>query len=83
MSRKSYPSDVSDEERHFVAPYLTLMEEDAPQRRYSLREAFNALRWLKRAGAQWRLLPHDFPPWQMVYQQLSKVAMLLTAGVRG
>ena len=32
MSRKAYPSDVADEEWEFVAPYLTLMKEDAPQR---------------------------------------------------
>jgi hypothetical protein len=55
-----------------VAPYLTLMDDDAPQRRYSLREAFNALRWLARAGAPWRLLPNDLPPWQMVYQQFRR-----------
>jgi transposase len=72
VSRKPYPSDVSDEEWHFVAPYLTLMDEDAPQRRYSLRVAFNALRWLARAGAPWRLLPNDLPPWQMVYQQFRR-----------
>lgn len=32
MERKAYPSDVSDDEWAFVAPYLTLMSEDAPQR---------------------------------------------------
>ncbi len=69
VSRKAYPSDVSDEEWAFVAPYLVLMREDAPQREYPLREVFNALRWLARAGAQWRLLPHDLPPWPAVYQQ--------------
>ena len=42
MNRKPYPSDVSDDEWAFVAPYLTLMTEDAPQREYSLREVFNA-----------------------------------------
>src|SRR5512145_639341 len=67
--RKAYPSDVSDEEWAFVAPYLTLMREDAPQRDYSLREVFNALRWLIRTGAQWRMLPNDLPPWTAVYQQ--------------
>ena len=72
MSRKPYPSDVSEEEWHFVAPYLTLMNEAAPQRHHSLREVFNALRWLARAGAPWRLLPHDLPPWQMVYQQFRR-----------
>ncbi len=38
--RKLYPSDVSDGEWSFAAPYLTLMSKDAPQRRYELREMF-------------------------------------------
>ncbi len=69
MSRKPYPSDVSDDEWAFVAPYLTLMTEDAPQREHSLREVFNGLRWIARAGAMWRMMPNDLPPWHTVYQQ--------------
>jgi len=69
MERRAYPSDVSDEEWAFVAPYLTLMTEDAPQRTYALREVFNGLRWIIRAGAPWRLLPNDLPPWHVVYDQ--------------
>jgi transposase len=69
MSRKPYPSDVSDEEWAFVAPYLTLMSEDAPQREHSLRKVFNGLRWIARTGAPWRYLPSDLPPWEAVYQQ--------------
>ena len=45
IHRKSYPSDVSDEEWAFCARYLTLMTEEAPQRIYPLREIFNALRY--------------------------------------
>jgi transposase len=67
--RKPYPTDVSDDEWAFVAPYLTLMKQDAPQREHNLREVFNALRWLTRAGAGWRLMPTNFPPWYAVYQQ--------------
>jgi transposase len=67
--RKAYPSDVSDEEWAFVAPYLTLMTEDAPQREHSLREVFNGLRWMVRTGAPWRLIPNDLPPWHTIYQQ--------------
>jgi transposase len=70
--RKPYSTDVSDEEWCFVAPYLTLMEKDAPQRKYELREMFNALRWIVRAGAPWRLLPNNFPPWELVYQQTQR-----------
>jgi transposase len=68
-NRKPYPSDVSDEEWAFVAPYLTLVREEAPQRTHDVREVFNTLRWIVRAGAVWRMLPHDFPPWEAVYQQ--------------
>jgi transposase len=67
--RKPYPSDVSDDEWAFVAPYLTLMRPDAPQRTHDLREVFNATRWIVRAGAPWRYLPTNFPPWEAVYQQ--------------
>jgi transposase len=69
MDRKAYPSDVSDEEWALVAPYLTLMTEDAPQRDFPLREVFNGLRWIVRTGAPWRWMPHDLPPWQVIYQQ--------------
>lgn len=71
-TRKAYPTDVTDEEWAFVAPYLTLLTPEAPQRSHDLREVFNALRWLVRAGAPWRLLPHDFPPWAAVYQQTQR-----------
>ena len=67
MERKAYPSEVSDEDWAFVAPYLTLMNEDAPQRDYSLREVFNGLRWIVRSGTAWRMIPHDLPPWYTVY----------------
>jgi transposase len=69
MPRKPYPTDVSDEEWGFAAPYLMLTTQDAPQREHSLPEVFNALRWIGRAGSPWRLLPNDFPPWEAVYQQ--------------
>jgi transposase len=68
-TRKPYPSDVSDEEWAFVAPYLALVREDAPQREHDLREVFNGLRWVVRTGSPWRYMPHDLPPWEAVYQQ--------------
>lgn len=66
--RKPYPSDVSDDEWAFVAPYLTLMTEEAPQREYPLREVFNALRYVVRGGIPWRMLP----TWHAVYQQTQR-----------
>ena len=69
LPRTPYPTDVSDDEWAFVAPYLALVRPDAGQSRHDLRGVFNALRWIVRAGAPWRLLPNDFPPWELVYQQ--------------
>lgn len=77
-ARKPYPSDVSDEEWAFVAPYLSLLPLDVRQRRHDLREVFNALRYIVKSGAPWRWLPHDFPPWEIVYQQTQR---WLKAGV--
>jgi len=71
MVRKAYPSDVSDDEWAFVAPYLTLMKEDAPQRKHSLCEVFNGLRYIVHTGIQWRFMPNDLPRWYTVYQQTS------------
>jgi transposase len=71
-NRKPYPSDVSEEEWEFVAPYLCLMKEDAPQRKHTLREVFNALRYFVRSGVPWRMLPNDLPPWYTVQQQTQR-----------
>jgi transposase len=72
QARKTYPSDVTDDEWEFVAPYLTLMRPDAPQRAHDLREVYDAVLWIVRTGAQWRYLPGDFPPWAAVYQQAQR-----------
>jgi transposase len=72
QTRKPYPSDVSDEEWAFAAPYLTLMDPQAPQREHDLREVYNALRWIVRTGSPWRYIPNDLPPHSAVYQQAQR-----------
>lgn len=78
MTRRSYPSDVSDEEWALVAPYLALLPAEAGQRRHDLREVFNGLRYVVKTGAPWRWMPNDLPPWEAVYQQAQR---WLAAGV--
>ena len=86
MAREAgYPSDVTDEEWAFCAPYLTLCREDAGQRRHDMRCVFagadlrfNGLRWMVRSGSPWRMIPNDLPPWDIVYQQTRR---WLDAGV--
>jgi len=61
-----------------VAPYLSLLPEEAGQRRHDLREVFNGLRYVVKGGVTWRLVPNDLPPWEIVYQQTQR---WLRAGV--
>lgn len=72
VTKPTYPTDVTDAEWEFCATYLTLMKEEAPQREHSLREVFNAVRYVVRAGCPWRLLPNDLPPWYTVHQQAQR-----------
>ncbi len=51
FSGKTYPSDVSDKEWALVAPYLTLLREEAGQREHGLHEVFNGLRYVLETGA--------------------------------
>src|SRR5919202_5325004 len=69
IARKPYPSDVSDDERALVAAYLTLLPEGAGQREHPSREVLNGLRYVAKAGAPWRWMPHDPPPWPAVCRQ--------------
>jgi transposase len=70
--RSGYPSDVTDEEWAFVSPHLVLCREDAAQRDYPLRDVFNGLRYIAKTGSQWRFMPSDLPPWEVVYQQMRR-----------
>jgi len=72
MERQTSPRDGRDDAWFVVAPSLTLMTEDAPQREHSLRDVFHGVRWIVRTGAPWRMMPHDLPPWAAVSQHTQR-----------
>ena len=67
MKRKTYPTDLSDEQWKLLCLMLPPPERFGRKRQIDLREVFNALCYLARAGCQWRLLPKEFPKWETVY----------------
>ena len=71
MKRKVYPSDLTDEQWARLAPHLPKAQPRGAPRRVNLREIVNALLYLSRSGCQWRMLPHDLPPWETVYAYFS------------
>lgn len=65
--RKAYPTDLTNEQWAVLEPHLPGPASRGAPRVVDLREIVNALMYLNRTGCQWRMLPHDFPDWQVVY----------------
>ena len=70
--RKSYPTDLTDGQWALIAPLIPEAEPGGRPRKASSRELVDAILYFTRAGMAWRLLPHDFPPWQTVYYYLRR-----------
>lgn len=67
MARKPYPSDISDIEWQLIAPLIPPSKSGGRPRQVNIRDILNAIFYILRSGCAWRMLPHDFPPWQTVY----------------
>ena len=67
MKRRAYDSDLSDAEWAILKPLLPAAKPRGRPRTTELRAVVNALFYLLRTGSAWRLLPHEYPPWQTVY----------------
>lgn len=65
--RQAYASDLSDAEWAILAGLLPARKREGRPREYEQREVVNAVRYLLRSGCSWRMLPHEFPPYRVVY----------------
>jgi putative transposase len=65
--RKPYPSDLTDAQWEILEPLVPAPKPGPQPVKHSRREILNAIFYVNRAGCQWRMLPHDFPKWELVY----------------
>lgn len=72
MKRRPYPSDSTDAEWKILEPLIPPEKRGGRHREVNMREIVDAIFYLLRAGCSWRMLPHDFPPWQTVYYYLAQ-----------
>jgi putative transposase len=70
--RRAYPSDLTNSQWAVIDPMIPDAAPGGRPRRAPKREIVEAILYLPRAGCSWRLLPHDFPPWQTVYHDLRR-----------
>ena len=66
-TRKPYFTDLTDDQWEVLGPILPDAKAGGRPRGTDLREVVNAMLYQSRAGCQWDLLPHDFPPKSTVY----------------
>ncbi len=67
MSRKPYPTDLSDRQWRLVEPYVPRPKPGGRPARYPRREILNAILFQTRNGCVWRALPHDLPPYRTAF----------------
>lgn len=65
--RRGYPSDLTDVEWAILGPLVPMAKPGGRKEEHPKREIVNAMLYLLRSGCQWRMLPHDLPPWQTAY----------------
>lgn len=65
MAKEAYPSDLKDGEWAILEPLLPEQWTGHP-REHDPREIVNGILYILRSGCQWRMLPHDLPPWSTV-----------------
>ena len=67
VPRKKYESDLTSRQWQHLRHMIPAAKKGGRPRTQSTRTILNAIFYVLRSGCAWRLLPHDFPPWQTVY----------------
>lgn len=65
----NYSTDLSDSQWQFIKKVLNFNDR---KRRHCLRVIWNSIHYIVKTGCQWRMLPSDFPKWQLVYYYYKK-----------
>ena len=70
MARTPYPSDLTDAQWALIEDLIPPAKPGGRPRKMSMREVMNGILYVLRSGCAWRMLPHDFPKWNIVYHYL-------------
>ncbi len=70
--RKPYPTDLKDKEWAKIEHLVPQPKSGGRPAKYERREILNALFYMTKSGCTWRMLPHDLPPWEVVYMYFAQ-----------
>jgi len=64
-----YPTDITETRWQYIEKVLLPQDR---KRKHELKQIWNAIFYLVRTGCQWRMLPKDYPKWELVYYYFRK-----------
>jgi putative transposase len=67
QTRKPYPTDLNDKQWQILQPLLPEAKPGGRPETYPKREILNGIFYVVRGGIAWRAMPHDLPPYGIVY----------------
>ena len=68
----NYPTDLKDKEWALIQHHFQAKDRLGSASKHSRKQIVDAILYIATTGAQWRLLPNDFPPWKTVYGHFSR-----------
>ena len=72
MTSTHYPTDLTNAQWENLLPYLPEPSSLGRPLKWEMRSIINAMFYIVKSGCQWRMLPHQMPPWQTVYSHFRK-----------
>ena len=67
--KQMYSTDLTDFQWQFIKSSLIFQER---KRKHDLRTIWNVIHYVVKTICQWRMLPNDFPKWQLGYYYFRK-----------
>ncbi|HZD93317.1 MAG TPA: IS5 family transposase [Candidatus Sulfotelmatobacter sp.] len=67
MKTQTYPTDLTDRHWDYIKDLIPQAKAGGRPRSLDMRQVINAILYILVTGAQWRMLPKDYPKWKSVY----------------
>jgi putative transposase len=67
MNTQTYPTDLTDRKWDYIKDMIPAAKAGGRPRNLDMRQVLNAILYILVSGAQWHMLPKDYPKWKSVH----------------
>src|SRR5215213_313789 len=72
MKHQIYPTDLTGRQWNCIKDLIPAAKSGGRPRSLEMRQVINAILFIVVTGAQWRMVPKEYPKWQSVYAYFRK-----------